>query len=113
MKSTIAIMFITVWAFASCNCAKKTVDGNTGQNAVQMQKDGFVQGTITFSEDEEICSYTIVTNSDTREFLDPINLDDAYKVDGKKVWIKFNSLRMKNRCEKARPIEITEIQERK
>jgi len=46
---------------------------------------------------------------------DPINLDEsfsAFKQDGMKVWFTFAGLRMMNRCEKANPINLIDIQTR-
>ena len=44
--------------------------------------------------------------------LDPINITEEFKKDGEKIWIKFGGLKMMNRCEKANPISIIEIQKR-
>ncbi|MEM0517928.1 MULTISPECIES: hypothetical protein [Aequorivita] len=72
---------------------------------------GYMLGTIIYSDKENDCPYTIQMPGDKMEFyyLDPINLDETYKVDGLKVWVKFNGLRRMNRCDKATPAEITDI----
>ncbi len=77
----------------------------------KLMAEGYMLGTIVFSDKEGDCPYTIQMPGDKMEFyyLDPVNLDEKYKVDGQKVWIKFNGLRTMNRCDKATPAEITDI----
>ncbi len=65
-----------------------------------------------YSDKENDCEYTIKMVGNSTYFLDPITLDDTFKKDGEKVWIKFRGLRQMNRCEKANPIELTEILKR-
>ena len=74
---------------------------------------GFIKGTIVTSKVEGDCPITIqVEGKEDAYFLDPINLEENYKKDGEKVWFKFEGLRRKNRCNKANPISIIEIQKR-
>ena len=47
-----------------------------------------------------------------KESLDPINLDNFQYQELSKVWIKYNSLRMPNRCENSSPIQIIDIKKR-
>lgn len=77
----------------------------------KMMAAGYLLGTIVYSDKEGDCPYTIQMPGDKMEFyyLDPINLEEKYKKDGQKVWIKFNGLRRMNRCDKATPAEITDI----
>ncbi len=77
----------------------------------KMMVAGYLLGTIIYSDKEGDCPYTIQMPGDKMEFyyLDPINLEETYKKDGQKVWIKFNGLRRMNRCDKATPAEITDI----
>ncbi len=78
-----------------------------------MIEEGFIKGTIISSKIEGDCPITIqVEGKEGSYFLDPINLEDNYKNDGEKVWFKFAGLRRMNRCEKANPISIIEIQKR-
>ncbi len=57
-------------------------------------------------------AYSIKTTEDPIEFLDPLNLDEVYKVAGQEIWFKYTSLRTKNRCDKARPVSIVEMKVR-
>lgn len=84
---------------------------NEKMDAKKMMATGYLLGTIVYSDKEGDCPYTIQMPGDKMEFyyLDPINLDESYKKDGQKVWIKFAGLRRMNRCDKATPAEITDI----
>lgn len=103
--------------FISCNSTKRTATNNT-ENETQMESNkmnesGFTTGTILFSEKEGDCPFTIqVDGNDGALFYDPINISEGFKNDGEKVWFKFTRLRTMNRCEKASPIRIEEIQKR-
>ncbi len=83
-------------------------------NPQQLMAAGYMLGTIVYSDKDGDCPYTIQMPGDKMEFyyLDPVNLDEKYKKDGQKVWIKFNGLRRMNRCDKATPAEITAIKKR-
>lgn len=97
MKSILLILFFGV--FVSCCSTKVNKDAN------------YTSGTIAYSEVEDDCMYTIrVVNEDESSlFLDPINLEDAYKKDGLKIKFQYRPLKMKNRCNKANPISISYI----
>ncbi len=101
----------------SCNSTSQSVSKiseNTNQmDAKKMIADGFTKGLIVTSKEEGDCPVTIqVEGKDGPYYLDPINLEDTYKKKGEKIWFKFAGLRMMNRCVKANPISIIEIQKR-
>ncbi|OAD90646.1 hypothetical protein A7A78_05235 [Aequorivita soesokkakensis] len=77
----------------------------------KLMAEGYMLGTVVYSDKEGDCPYTIQMPGDKMEFyyLDPINLDESFKKDGQKVWIKFSGLRRMNRCDKATPAEIIDI----
>ncbi len=89
----------------------ETSSNTESMDPKKMMAAGYLQGTIVYSDKEGDCPYTIQMPGDKMEFyyLDPINLEEKYKKDGLKVWIKFNGLRRMNRCDKATPAQITEI----
>ena len=80
-------------------------------DSIRMMGEGYSLGTIVYSDKEGDCPYTIQMTDDKMEFyyLDPINLEETFKIDGQKVWIKFNGLRRMNRCDKAAPVQLVEI----
>ena len=75
----------------------------------KLMAEGYLLGTIVYSDKEGDCPYTIQMPGDKNYYLDPVNLEEKFKKDGQKVWIKFNGLRRMNRCNKATPAEITAI----
>ena len=112
----ISFLLFSLFLF-SCNSTSQPVS-NTSENtnkmdAKKMIADGFTKGLIVISKVEGDCPITIqVEGKEGSYFLDPINLEDSYKKEGEKIWFKFGGLRMMNRCEKANPISIIEIQKR-
>ncbi len=117
IRTFLALLTLTI---LSCNSSAKTTEENVTENtsemkmeAMKMKEAGFMSGTIVYSETEGDCPYTIDVDSDDYKYMfDPINLDESYKKDGMKIWFKFGGLRMANRCVKANPVNILEIQER-
>lgn len=108
--------FLFLFAIA-CNSTKETISGNNEmtsvekQNAEKMMAAGFKKGVVVYSNKEGDCPYTIkLEEGDT--YYDPINLEESYKTDGEKVWFQFNPLRRMNRCVKANPVYLSEIQKR-
>lgn len=89
----------------------ETTTNNKIMDSEKMMAAGYKLGTIVYSDVEGDCPYTIKMLGDNKEFyyLDPSNLEESYKKDGQKVWIKFNGLRRMNRCEKANPVELVAI----
>jgi len=104
----------------SCNTIKdkKNADGTTASNEEimaeekKMMEEGFKKGVIVYSDVEGDCPYTIKMEGESAYFLDPINLEEAFRKDGEKIWFKFNGLRRMNRCEKANPVSIETMQKR-
>lgn len=121
LKTAIIIIAFTVF---SCGSTEKQTTSTTEtttktetntdsaiMDAKKMMSAGYLLGTIVYSDKEGDCPYTIQMPGDKMEFyyLDPINLEETYKKDGQKVWIKFAGLRRMNRCDKATPAEIIDI----
>lgn len=94
-------------------CAsKKTMEKQPSAEEIENIQAGFLKGTIQAEPMGGACPYVIEVDADTPYFLDPVNLNEYYQKDGKKIWFKFQGLRMMNRCEKANPISLLEIKER-
>ncbi len=110
----ITFILLSVFIF-SCNSTTKTATNNsindTQMESKKMIDAGFIMGTVVSSEKEGDCSFTIqIEGVDGISFYDPINITDDFKKDGETIWFKFTGLRMMNRCDKANPIRIEEIQ---
>lgn len=91
--------------------SSETTTNTETMDSQKMLAAGYLLGTIVYSEKEGDCPYTIQMGGDKMEsyYLDPINLGEDFKIDGQKVWIKFNGLRRMNRCEKANPVQLEDI----
>lgn len=109
MRNVVIIITLNIIMISGCNTPKNGSNVDSEQLINDMKTEGYIAGEIVSSDVEEDCAFTIRMNGDVREFLDPVNLDDKYKIDKLTVWFQFRSLRIPNRCEKARPIEIIEI----
>lgn len=116
MKFTlIVIAFVTL---VSCSSTKTTTENvvqkeTAAMDTQKMIENGYIKGTIVASSEENDCPFVIeVSGRQDNYYLDPINLDETFKKDGVKVWFTYNGLKMMNRCEKASPISINDIQKR-
>ncbi len=115
-----SFLLVSVFFLAQCDATKNTSDTTKEENqmtvnatAKKMMEEGFKAGTIVYSEVENDCPYTIqIENEDPSYFLDPVNLEEAYKKDGMKIWVQYAGMRMMNRCEKANPVNVVAIQKR-
>ena len=115
LKTSLSLFLLLALA---CNSSKNTTSNNDNEMSSEnnkteqkMMEAGFKKGTIVFSEEEGDCPYTIQIE-ESGNFLDPINLEESYKAGGTEVWVKYNGLRRMNRCVKANPVSISEIQKR-
>jgi len=103
--SLIAILFL-----ASCGSSKKT--RQIEKENKQMTEEGFKKGIVVSSNIEGDCPYTIKILGEESLLFDPVNLDENYKKEGMLIWIKYTGMRMANRCTKANPITVNQIQKR-
>jgi hypothetical protein len=114
------VLMLSIGILTSCSTNKKInketmEDKATESIKMEMNKmveAGFTEGTIVASRAEGDCPFTIEVPGESAYFLDPINLGEEFKVNGQKIWFKYAGLRMMNRCEKANPVNLIEIQKR-
>jgi hypothetical protein len=117
MRDVKILMIFLGVLLISCGSTTRTISESTSEEAANnlellndMTKEGFLSGTIIYSEKEGDCAYVIdVDNEGHSYMLDPINLDKSFMKDGQQVWFKFTGLRMMNRCTKANPVNIIEM----
>ncbi|KAA3623036.1 MAG: hypothetical protein DWP94_06905 [Flavobacterium sp.] len=114
-KTCLAIATILV---ISCNSASKSAAEGASKDteaaameAKKMMEAGFKKAVIVGSKAEGDCPY-VLKMEDNNNMLDPINLEEGMKKDGLKVWVTYQGLRMMNRCVKANPVSIVEIEKR-
>ena len=71
---------------------------------------GYLAGEVSVSKKEGDCPVTIkIPGKNGIYYLDPINLEEKYHINGLNVWFKYGGLRRMNRCQKANPVTINEI----
>lgn len=113
MKS---IVFLSALLMAvSCSTSKSTGNQSSMQNMEEEKKmlaEGYLKGTIKVYSSEGNCPYVIKVAAANPYYFDPVNLDEAFKMDGEKIWFKYNGLGMMNRCEKAVPVSLSAIKKR-
>jgi hypothetical protein len=119
LKTSIAL--VSILLISCCSTTKTT--SNTSEDKLtttEMDKKintmidaGFSMAEVIESKTEGDCPFTLrIIDKDAPYLLDPINMTDQFKKNGKKVWVKYAGLRMMNRCEKANPVNIIEIEKR-
>lgn len=114
MKKGILIIGVLTMIFssaASCSSTKKVTEAEEAKTKITetaMKEKGYSSGIIIYSEEEGDCEYSIQVN--TGATFDPINLADEFKNHKEKVWFTFRGLRRANRCPKANPVEIEDMQ---
>lgn len=114
MKTLIVLIALTLIASCSEKATKDAItDTKDEAMNAKMIEDGFKMGTIVASKKEGDCPYVIeIEGDDQTYYLDPINLDVTFKKHGEKIWFTFAGLRMMNRCLKANPVSIIDMQKR-
>lgn len=103
----ILVLLLTV---TSCQ-SKKTSSDTMKISESKMIENGFKKATVVYSTIPEDCEFTLAVEGETVLF-DPINLEGKFQKSQAKIWVKYIPLRMPNRCEKALPVEITEVKPR-
>ena len=91
-------------ASSSAAAAKETVLEKT-----KMLNEGYIKGTIVYSDKPDDCAYTIQLEGKDKVMYDPMNLEIDFQKHGEQVWFTFSPLRRMNRCIKANPIRLTDI----
>ena len=111
LVSLMAISLSCDAAKSSANEEKSKSENATKQMETNLINEGYSKGTISFIKESK-CSYIIIDEASGTKF-DPINIDEekysAFKSEGTKVFYKYRSLRMLNRCSEALPIQLLEI----
>ncbi len=111
------VFFLTL----SCKSKKETIEVSTQeskQTSVSSPKTTTQKPlleAVLLKDKEALGCATKIKLLDSDDLLDPININEDFLTSAKheeKIWISFTSLRMKNRCDEARPIKIFKIEKR-
>lgn len=114
---TLVALFILA-SVVACSSTKtkegsnETATTETVNKDDKMIKEGYIKGTIVFSDKPDDCPYTIQLEGNDNLMYDPINLDVKFQKHDDKIWFTFNQLRRMNRCLKANPISLIDIKKR-
>ncbi|CAM1367766.1 hypothetical protein [Tenacibaculum xiamenense] len=103
-----------------CNSTKQVTskenEMSTKETAKELINKGYLEAELIDNSKSkgDVCSTVIkLVNTKSSELLDPINIDGKYlELKNSKIWVKYTSLRMKNRCDEARPVDIVDIKKR-
>lgn len=118
IKSSLTLLSVLLIACSSTNKAASEEKNTPNTKEIEMKNSemlaaGFSMAVVVESKEEGDCPFTLkMKNKDNEYYLDPINMTDAFKKNGEKVWVKYSGLRRMNRCSKANPISINEIEKR-
>ena len=110
---TILMTVIACSSTKSKEGSNESIAKETAAENAKMMSEGYIKGTIVFSNKPDDCPYTIQLEGEDNLMYDPINLDVKFQRHDEKIWFTFSPLRRMNRCKKANPISITDIKERK
>ena len=106
----INVLFLLLFPIISCNTIDKAAfaDNKTDEQVMIMKE--YLAGEVSVSKKEGDCPVTIkIPGKNGIYYLDPINLEEKYHINGLNVWFKYGGLRRMNRCQKANPVTINEI----
>ena len=99
-------------AMFSCGNGKEVTEGeNTENNTTEMVKDA-VTGTVKDLTKTDGCDFIIEVTIDGKAVqLEPLALDEKFKVDGKTVKLIYTPSRRMSKCTGTMPITIEKIME--
>ena len=116
IKTFFILLILTTVVACSSTKTKESSNEDLTAEAVaindKMVSEGYIMGTIVFSDKANDCPYTIQLEGKDNGMYDPINLDVKFQKHNEKIWFTFHPLRRMNRCEKANPISIADIKKR-
>jgi hypothetical protein len=99
-------------AMFSCGNGKDAADGTTDDNNTTEMVKGVVTGTVKDMTKTDGCDFIIeVTIDDKAVQLEPLALDEKFKVDGKTVKLIYTPSRRMSKCTGTMPITIEKIME--
>jgi hypothetical protein len=117
IKITLTLISLFVMSCGSTvKNSEKTSDTSSESesktNSEEMIAKGYKKGTVVFSDIEGDCTYTIQVEDSDSILLDPINMNERFKLNQEKIWFTYTPLKMMNRCEKANPVSLIDTQKR-
>jgi hypothetical protein len=102
-------LMIIVFAFGifACGTGKEITDSTEVEDKVVM-----IEGVVKDKTNADGCGFVIEVSIDSKRIvLEPLALEDKYKVDGKAVKIAFSPSKRLSKCGSSMPITIDKITE--
>ena len=100
---------IIVFAFGMLACGNGK---DAADNGVSNDKTELVNGTVKDQTNDNGCGFVIEVSIDGKTVaLEPLSLDDKYKVDGKSVKLAYSVSKRASKCDNSMPITIDKITE--
>lgn len=100
---------IIVFAFGMLACG---TGKNSADNGTTTDKFVMVNGTVKDQTDDNGCGFVIEVSLDGKTLtLEPLALDDKFKVDGKSVNLAYSVSKRASKCGNSMPITIDKITE--
>ena len=112
LKNFTLFSFLFVFLL-SCNSSKKVTDNNNDTTDISQYfiDNGYQKAIITNSKNNSGCAL-IIKLENSKELLDPLEINPDNYPNELKIWFKFSASRMMNRCERARPVKVIDIKKR-
>lgn len=113
MKKNIGFIILLLLTTIGCSSKKNITTEKATQEEItsrteQILKEGYIEALVE-DKTKEGCNF-VLKNTKTDNYLLPIKLEDRFKVDGTKVWLKYRPIRpIQNGCSFGTPITIEEI----
>jgi hypothetical protein len=111
LKNFTLLSFVFV-CLLSCNSSKKITDNNDAtETSEYFVNNGYSKAIITNTKNNSGCAL-IIRLENSKELLDPLEINPDNYPNEQKIWFKFSATRMMNRCEQARPVKVIDIKKR-
>ena len=111
LKNLTLALTLSICSF-SCNSSKKVTDiKETNEVPENFTSNGYVKAIITNNSNNSGCALIVELES-SKELLDPLEINPDNYPNELKIWFKFSSTRMMNRCKQARPVKVLDIKKR-
>lgn len=108
-----ATLFLAVLLLVSCKPKQTTQEAKLSpeeqKREEEIMKAGYSKGTMVDNSKLDGCGFMIQLEDQDQTLLWPTKLEDRFKKEGTKVWVKYTPSKMMSTCMKGIPAIIEEI----
>ncbi len=113
MKSILLLLTLALFVSVGCKNKQSTTATAEEPTAEQKREDeilkaGYAKGVIEDLRNLDGCKFGIKLD-ESGDYIQPIKLEDRFKVAGTKVWVKYHPVKIMSNCMKGIPVELDEI----